>query len=563
MEKLKTKKFKLPIKKIIAVILVAAIGFGAYSYFKETEVQVTVELRESVATIGTVENLLDSSGTIEAYETYTISSLVDGEILEDYFELSDEVTEDQLLYHIDSSEIENNLTQAANSYTRQQNTYQSVMDSVADLNIRTSTAGTVMEVNVILGDTVSSNTQIAYILDLENMEITLPFHETDVANISVGDTAYITVQEVGETITGTVRTISNSTYISDTGSRVTEVAINVTNPGVLTDAYTGSATINGYSSAATSDFGYRFSQTVTAGTSGDISSINVIKGDKVTSNQIIAVAYDDDMDTTVQNATLTLEDSQISYEKTLDSLEDYDITSPITGTIMSKSYKAGDTIESFDSMAVIADMSKVKFEMSIDESNIQLIDENSQVIIVADAIEDKEYIGYIESIGLIGTAMSGVTTYPIVVVIEETDGLLPGMNVTADIVIDQAVDVVTIPSSYVSRGNIVLISEADAANYEVSDSGEPGTISPEPSPIEGYVYLCIATGVSDGTTVEVTAGLSEGTTVYSQALVVTGGTEAAAAGMEMGMMGGMDSGMSSGMPSGMPSGMSSSGMGMR
>ena len=60
-------------------------------------------------------------------------------------------------------------------------------------------------------------------------------------------------------------------------------------------------------------------------------------------------------------------------KQTKKELEDYSIKSPIDGVVLSKEYKAGDSINSNykgTSLMVVANMSKVKFDMSIDELDI-------------------------------------------------------------------------------------------------------------------------------------------------------------------------------------------------
>lgn len=510
--------FLKKLKKPILAILIICIACLVFSKFKKHEIQTTIEFLQAEATIGTLKQSLDSSGTIEAYAEFSIVPTASGEILEDFIELSGNVTKDQILYEIDSSGEDSAISRAETTLANQQSTYQEVLDSVNDLNIKSSIYGTVMNVNVSLGDTVSNSTVIANVTNLEVLEITLPFHKTDASQINIGDTASVTVVEANETITGTVTAMSSGGYILSTGAIVEEVKIEVQNPGILTDAYTATAIINGVSCASEGEFYYKYSGNITAKTSGEITNINIMKGDKIYVGDLVAIAYDADMEKTIENAKSTLDDAISSYETTLEALNNYKITSPIDGTIMEKNYKAGDTIQNTNNttLAVVADMSKVKFEMVVDELNIANINMDTPVVVTADAVEYRTYSGYIESIGLIGSQSSGITTYPIVVVIDDAEGLLPGMNITADIVIDQAVDVVTIPSSYVARGNTVLISSADAMKYETSDTKEVGTVYA--SSTEGYYYLNIEIGTSDGTSVAVLNGLEAGTTVYMQTI---------------------------------------------
>ena len=47
-------------------------------------------------------------------------------------------------------------------------------------------------------------------------------------------------------------------------------------------------------------------------------------------------------------------------------------------------------------------------------------------------MEDQTYTGVVTKVSVAGTTSGGATTYPVTIRIDETDGLLPGMNVDAD-----------------------------------------------------------------------------------------------------------------------------------
>ena len=230
----------------------------------------------------------------------------------------------------------------------------------------------------------------------------------------------------------------------------------------------------------------------------------------------------DSLTTNIANDALSLDDSILSYEQSLEQLEDYKLTSPINGTVIQKDYKTGDTIENGKtSLGIVADMSKVKFTMQIDELNIKEISEGLEVLITADAMPSQSFVGKITNIGIIGTENSGVTTYPVEVVIENYDGLLPGMNVNATIVTEKAENVITIPSGFVARGNMVLVSEEYAKNLEILEQPVAGKLSPMKSSVDGYVYMYVETGISDGTNIEITNGLTEDISIYLQTIIAS------------------------------------------
>ena len=175
--------------------------------------------------------------------------------------------------------------------------------------------------------------------------------------------------------------------------------------------------------------------------------------------------------------------------------------------------------------------------MSIDELDISDVEVGQTVEITADAVEGTTYTGVVTEVSVAGTTSGGITTYPVTVRIDETEGLLPGMNVDAEIVISSAEDVLAIPSGAVNRGDTVLITADSPSAADALDQEAP----------EGYVYVAVETGVSDDSFIEIISGLQEGDTVaYLQSTSSSNSNSATM--MPMGG-GGMPSG-GGGMPGG-------------
>ena len=144
-----------------------------------------------------------------------------------------------------------------------------------------------------------------------------------------------------------------------------------------------------------------------------------------------------------------------------------------------------------------------------------------------------------------GTTTSGVTTYPVTIRVDDTDGLLPGMNVDAEIVVDSVSDAIVIPGQAVERGNRVLVT---------SDSPSAANALQDQAP-DGYVYVEVTTGLSDDDNVAILSGLQEGDTV-AYAVITAPTTESESGGLFGGLFGGGSSRRGD-MPSGggeMPSG---------
>ena len=517
----KLKTLHLGKKSMLSIVLVVALLISYFAFFKK-EVQAEMEIKEITPKIGTIIKSLDGSGTIQPLEQYDIISLVGGDILADYVEVGTTVNAGDLLYHINSSEIERNIEKAENALQKQQNSYNNALNSIDDLNVKSDISGIVSEIFVTDGQQISNGAKILDVIDTSSLIISLPFHKESTKNISVNDSAVVVIETTGETLDGVVTNIASGEYISANGTLVCDVEISVKNPGVITEDYTGSATINGISPASISNFEYETKSSIISNTSGKVENISVLKGDKVSNGSLVVTLSNDSLKTNIANDALSLDDSILSYEQSLEQLEDYKLTSPINGTIIQKDYKTGDTIENGKtSLGIVADMSKVKFTMQIDELNIKEISEGLEVFITADAMPSQSFVGKITNIGIIGTENSGVTTYPVEVVIENYEGLLPGMNVNATIVTEKAENIITIPSGFVARGNMVLVSEEYAKNLEISEQPVAGKLSPMKSNVDGYVYMYVETGIADGTNIEITNGLTEDISIYLQIVIAT------------------------------------------
>ncbi|QIB68100.1 HlyD family efflux transporter periplasmic adaptor subunit [Aminipila butyrica] len=434
---------------------------------------------------GNVEVAISGSGTVTPVEQYNISTLVEGDVLQDTFEEGDDVQEGDVLYVIDSEEMENSLEKADIALEKQQISYSDSVKAYAGLKVTSPIKGMIDELYVAKGDSVQKGTKMAKLVNNDTMTARVPFSEIDAEGLYVGEVVTVTVENTFEQLTGKISKLYNSKRVLNGYITVTDVEIQVSNPGYLQTGTYVSVTADGkacYSSAALEGSGEKI---VLAETAGTVNSINV-EGAYLKQGDVIATLDSDNADDDLRNSQLSLRESQISYNNTQKQLDNYTITSPISGTVISKTIKAGDTMDENTSttMAVIADMSKITFEISVDELDIASMSTGQTVDITADALPDQAFTGYVEKIGLLGTATEGVTSYPVTIVINEPEGLWPGMNVTGNIVIDSAEDVLVVPVDAVARGNKVTME--DGTEQEVS------------------------IGLSDDNNVEIKSGLAAG-----------------------------------------------------
>ena len=491
----KNWKWLVPLVVVAAAGAVFLIGGGNKAASGDVTYAETTPVRQDVS------NSLSGTGTLNPANTYTVKSLVDGKILTGGFEEGDKVEEGDVLYTIDSSDASTNLEKASIALQQAQRSY----DKTVDLQyVRAEVDGTVSSLKVAKGDQVTSGQEVAVIRDSSKMLLNLLFPAADAANFSVGQSADVVLDGTFETLKGTITAVTGTDELSTGNLLVRTVTIRVNNAGGLTTAQAATASINGVSSIASATFAYQAERTLTALASGTVSAINVQEGDAVSKGDILIELTGDDLTESIQSASESLRSAEISMQNQQDNMSNYTITSPISGTIIEKDAKQGDALTSGSTLCVIYDLSYLEMVINVDELQIGALSVGQKVQLTADAVTDKTYVGTVTRVSMKGSSSGGTTTYPITIRIDDTDGLRPGMNANAEIVVAEANNALVVPNAAVIRGGYVLVSKkSPSAANAVEDMDAP----------EGYVYVKVETGVSDDSYTEIKSGLQEDDTV--------------------------------------------------
>ena len=448
-----------------------------------------------------VTNTLSGTGTLNPANTYTVKSLVDGKVLTGTIEEGNIVEESNVLYTIDSSDASTNFEKAEIAMQQAQRSYDKVVDRQY---VRAEVAGVVSSLKVTKGDEVTSGQEVAVIRDSSRMLLTLEFPAADAANFSVGQSAAVTLDGTFEQLDGTVTSVSGTDALSAGNLLTRTVTITVKNAGGLTTAQAATASINGVSSIGSATFAYQAERTLTAQAAGTVTSINVQEGSDVAKDDIILGLSGDDLTESIQSASESLRSAEISMQNLQDTMNNYTITAPISGTIIEKDAKVGDAVKAGDTLCIVYDLSYLEMSINVDELQISSISVGQKVQITADAVQDKTYVGTVTRVSMKGTANGGTTTYPVSIRIDDTDGLRPGMNANAEIVVAEAKNALVVPNAAVVRGSYVLVTKdsPSAANADTTMEAP-----------EGFVYVPVKTGVSDDDYTQIVSGIQEGDTI--------------------------------------------------
>ena len=466
---------------------------------------------EDVPQLRDVSNSLSGTGTLNPANTYTVKSLVDGKVLTGEFEEGDVVEEGTVLYTIDSSDASTNLEKASIALQQAQRSYDKTVDRQY---VRAEVAGVVSSLKVAKGDEVTSGQEVAVIRDSSKMMLSLLFPAADAANFSVGQSAQVVLDGTFETLEGTITAVTGTDELS-TGNLLTRtVTIAVRNAGGLTTAQAATANINGVSSIASATFAYQAERTLTAPAAGTVSAINVREGDAAAQDAILIELSGDDLTESIQSASETLRSAQISMENLQDTMNNYTITAPISGTVIEKDVKAGDALTSGTTLCVLYDLSYLEMVINVDELQVSSLSVGQSVQVTADAVPDKTYVGEVTRVSMKGSSSGGTTTYPVTVRIDDIDGLRPGMNANAEIVVANATSALCVPNAAIVQGGYVLVTK---------DSPSAANAATEMDAPDGYVYVEVKTGVSDDDYTQITSGLKAEDTIAYDPNSVTGG----------------------------------------
>jgi len=180
------------------------------------------------------------------------------------------------------------------------------------------------------------------------------------------------------------------------------------------------------------------------------------------------------------------------------------IYAPFSGVVSVVNVKVGDSVSSGTSLVKIV-TNDVIAKVSLNEVDANKVKIGQKVTTTFDAIDGLTLTGAVASIDTVGTVSQGVVSYAVQIDFDTQDSRLkPGMSVSASIINETKLDVLSIPNSAVKSKN--------DANYVLVPS--------DATPVQKTVEI----GISDDTNTEIISGLSEGDQVVVRTISSTATT---------------------------------------
>ena len=150
----------------------------------------------------------------------------------------------------------------------------------------------------------------------------------------------------------------------------------------------------------------------------------------------------EDIQESYAQAKSTVVRTEVTFENAKIALDDTIVRSPVEGTIISRPVEVGQVISSPTQavgggtvLMTMADLSKVRVRALVDEIDVGKVSIGQTVSIKVAAYRDQEFFGIVSKIEPMAMVDQNVTTFPVLIDIDNDDNLLLlGMN--TDVVIE-------------------------------------------------------------------------------------------------------------------------------
>lgn len=249
-----------------------------------------------------------------------------------------------------------------------------------------------------------------------------------------------------------------------------------------------------------------------------VAQLNFNRYDKLFKDKLIAKATLEEAEVNLAIAEADVLTATADYNKAKQSYGYAQITSPVSGTVISKEVEQGQTVaaslQTPTLFKIAEDLSKMQIEASIAEADIGSIVPQMPTTFTVDAYPNDEFKGMVRQIRLSPTEESNVVMYTVVIEVDNSSRkLLPGMTAFVRIVINNKQEALRIPTAALQyKPNAFMRQFVPKMQVELK-------------PNQAMIYqlkdkvlqpVIFTKGISDASYVEVIDGLKEGDPVITE-----------------------------------------------
>lgn len=219
----------------------------------------------------------------------------------------------------------------------------------------------------------------------------------------------------------------------------------------------------------------------------DVASAALKRQQQLFNDRIITRPDLEAAQTQFANAQASLVRTTSADELSRQRLTDATVNATVVGTIITKPVSLGQVIQAGGTsvnggsvIATMADLSKVRSRALVNETDIGAVQAGQQATVTVDAYPDRPFRGIVEKIEPQATVQQNVTMFPVLISLDNSEGLLkPGMNGEVKVRTDERLGVVAVPNDAIrsvrearqAAGLLGLNPDSVAAQLKLSGGG--------------------------------------------------------------------------------------------
>lgn len=511
------KKRKKTVRRIIAAVLVLAIGFTLLKKFGKKEGE--AEIGTAIVDYGSITSMVNGNGMVKAKKSESITLATAGTVGDVFVTEGQKVAAGDPLFTYDSPDAEKKVREAKTNIEGYQKQLNAAYKDIAKLNLTAPYAGKLLEtVKLTVGDEVGAQ-KVATLVDDTQMRLTQYYSYAYQSKLYAGQTVQVSVPALMSSIDGRVEKVHMVKRVTSEGSELFSVEIVVPNAGVLAKDMAASATVvvNGETvypyEAGKLDY-YRTSElSIPAGT---VVATNLIDYLSVSAGEPLVQVNGENTENTIFDLEQSLQKAQKELEEAEKNAAYANAVAPIDGMVIGLSITPGQEITASATALTISDTNTVTISATVDERNVSYLK-------VGMGVDLNQWgnpsFGTISSVSLSSSVNNGVATYPFTIEADNADGTLQiNSNINYNLTASQSDNCLVLPIQAVRTVGLEDGTSATVV-YLKADSMPDNAIelpySDETIP-EGFYPVQVEIGIQDNNNVEIKSGVEQGDEVFTQ-----------------------------------------------
>ena len=511
------KKRKKTVRRIIAAVLVLAIGFTLLKKFGKKDGE--AEIGTAIVDYGSITSMVNGNGMVKAKKSESITLATAGTVGDVFVTEGQKVAAGDPLFTYDSPDAEKKVREAKTNIEGYQKQLNAAYKDIAKLNLTAPYAGKLLEtVKLTVGDEVGAQ-KVATLVDDTQMRLTQYYSYAYQSELYAGQTVQVSVPTLMSSIDGRVEKVHMVKRVTSEGSELFSVEIVVPNAGVLAKDMAASATVevNGETvypyEAGKLDY-YRTSElSIPAGT---VVATNLIDYLSVSAGEPLVQVNGENTENTIFDLEQSLQKAQKELEEAEKNAAYANAVAPIDGMVIGLSITPGQEITASATALTISDTNTVTISATVDERNVSYLK-------VGMGVDLNQWgnpsFGTISSVSLSSSVNNGVATYPFTIEADNADGTLQiNSNINYNLTASQSDNCLVLPIQAVRTVGLEDGTSATVV-YLKADSMPDNAIelpySDETIP-EGFYPVQVEIGIQDNNNVEIKSGVEQGAEVFTQ-----------------------------------------------